>query len=116
MVVAKKEVTEVSGGDRMFIFSIEHSCGAIDRSHLSLFFQGDTPIEKCMETLDKSEGAYTHAWNNRPREDRLATALIGLLDAWKALQRTRGNDPALDLCVQAAEESLYGNSALKEET
>jgi hypothetical protein len=49
-------------------------------------------------------------------EERLATALIGLLDAWKALQRTRGNDPALDLCVQDAEDALYEDAALKEET
>lgn len=50
------------------------------------------------------------------REERLAAALIGLLDGWKALQRTRGVDPSLDLCVQAAEDALYGHVELGRET
>lgn len=64
-VTTRKEIREQKDGNTMYIFSIEHACAAIDRAHLSLFFQNASSRERCEAVLDKEEEMYTRLWNIR---------------------------------------------------
>jgi len=92
-VATRKETKEVSGGNTMFVFSIEHSCGAIDRAPLSLSFQNATPLEECRDTLDKTEETYVRYWNFRPREERLENLLREAKGAVEQLRDVQNGCP-----------------------
>ena len=76
-VTARKEITDADDPRRaMYVFAIDHHCGAIETGHLSLFFQNDTPREKCIKTLDSCEKTYIDIWNNRRPDIRRETIKV----------------------------------------
>ena len=66
----RKEITK-KGDNLMYVYEINHECGGINKSHLTLFFKNNSDNESCEKLLNESAYFYRNQWNNQNNIDKI---------------------------------------------